>query len=82
MKTTRAGAVFCATLLVSARLASKPVALAEQAKARSPSNGATCESCHAEIAREWESSLHHRSASDPLYERALAREPLPFCFSQ
>jgi hypothetical protein len=38
-----------------------------------------CESCHVEIAREWRQSLHAQSHSDPVYQRALAVEPLPFC---
>lgn len=40
---------------------------------------ATCERCHAEIAREWRGSLHRRAAIDPMYQRAYAREPLAFC---
>jgi hypothetical protein len=79
MTTKGAAAASCAVLLALALPTSRPVAFADDAKAGARSNGATCESCHVEIAREWESSLHHRSASDPLYERALTREPLPFC---
>jgi hypothetical protein len=40
---------------------------------------AKCESCHPTIAREWRASLHQQSATDPVYARAFAREPLPFC---
>ena len=40
---------------------------------------ATCEGCHAEIASEWRASLHRASYSDPMYQRAFAREPLAFC---
>lgn len=40
-----------------------------------------CEACHVEIAREWRQSLHAQSHTDPVYQRALAIEPLPFCQS-
>lgn len=40
-----------------------------------------CERCHAEVASEWRASPHRRSDLDPAYQRALAREPLPFCRS-
>jgi hypothetical protein len=40
---------------------------------------ARCEGCHAEIAAEWRSSLHHRAHTEPAYQRALAIEPLAFC---
>lgn len=40
---------------------------------------ARCESCHVEIAAEWKSSLHRASHTDPVYQRAFAIEPLPFC---
>src|SRR4051812_1823961 len=40
---------------------------------------AACAGCHVEIAAEWEASLHHASATDPLYLRAFALEPLAFC---
>ncbi|MEZ4232833.1 MAG: multiheme c-type cytochrome [Polyangiaceae bacterium] len=39
----------------------------------------TCESCHTEISREWRSSLHRQAFVEPAYQRALQREPLPFC---
>ncbi len=38
-----------------------------------------CEACHDEIAAEWRVSLHRGSHADPVYQRAFAREPLPFC---
>lgn len=41
----------------------------------------TCEGCHVEIADEWRSSLHARSHTDAVYQRALAIEPLAFCQS-
>jgi len=40
---------------------------------------ASCESCHTEIAAEWKSSLHRQAHTDPVYQRALAIEPLSFC---
>ncbi len=40
---------------------------------------AACEGCHVEIAREWQTSMHREAAHDPIYLRALAREPLTFC---
>ncbi len=42
---------------------------------------ASCERCHADIASEWRASLHRASATDPVYQRAHAREPLAFCAS-
>lgn len=52
-------------------------------RGRTPEHAAelngTCEGCHAEIAREWRSSLHARSHTDAAYQRALAIEPLAFC---
>jgi hypothetical protein len=44
-----------------------------------PGASARCATCHADIAREWASSAHRRSASDHAYLDALAREPMPFC---
>jgi hypothetical protein len=41
-------------------------------------NGA-CEGCHAQIAAEWRESLHARSHTDAVYQRAFALEPLQFC---
>jgi nitrate/TMAO reductase-like tetraheme cytochrome c subunit len=38
-----------------------------------------CASCHASIAREWRASYHRMAYSDPDYQRALQREPVPFC---
>lgn len=38
-----------------------------------------CETCHVDIAAEWQRSLHHAAHTDPVYQRALAIEPLPFC---
>ncbi|MCA9640031.1 MAG: hypothetical protein KC492_05025, partial [Myxococcales bacterium] len=39
----------------------------------------TCESCHTAIASEWRGSLHQLAYVEPAYQRALEREPLPFC---
>jgi hypothetical protein len=38
-----------------------------------------CERCHPSIAAEWRASLHRGAHSDPVYQRALAIEPLAFC---
>jgi hypothetical protein len=40
---------------------------------------ARCERCHEDIAAEWRASLHQKAHTDPLYARAFAIEPLPFC---
>ncbi|MCC6524734.1 MAG: hypothetical protein IT373_18905 [Polyangiaceae bacterium] len=40
---------------------------------------ARCESCHAEVAREWRASLHAGAHRDPVYVSQFAHEPLPFC---
>ncbi len=40
---------------------------------------ATCTGCHQEIAAEWRASFHARAERDDAYQRAFAREPLPFC---
>jgi hypothetical protein len=40
---------------------------------------AGCARCHAEIADEWESSLHHRAFENGYFLRAYALEPTPFC---
>lgn len=42
---------------------------------------ATCAGCHGEIAKEWGASLHRRSHTDPIYQRAFAIEPMAFCQS-
>jgi hypothetical protein len=39
----------------------------------------TCATCHAEIAREWKTSLHHASFDDPIFLASYAREPARFC---
>lgn len=38
-----------------------------------------CEKCHAAIAVEWRESYHKLAHIDPVYQRAFAIEPLPFC---
>lgn len=53
---------------------------APQQRARPVSN-AECEACHADVAAEWRRSLHHTSFSDADYQRAIVREPDPFCTS-
>jgi hypothetical protein len=40
---------------------------------------AACEACHVDIAREWRGSMHAQADVDPVYRRALAREPMAFC---
>lgn len=40
-----------------------------------------CESCHTEISKEWRGSLHRLAYVEPSYQRALQREPLPWCRS-
>jgi Cytochrome c554 and c-prime len=40
---------------------------------------AACEACHTDVAREWRASMHAEADVDPVYQRALAREPMPFC---
>lgn len=44
----------------------------------SHSNG-SCAGCHAEIADEWQKSLHHQAWVDPIFQKAYAIEPLAFC---
>ena len=58
----------------------EPARVAGAQAAPGPSSASqACGACHAGEAREWEGSRHHTSASDPLYESALALEPQPFC---
>jgi cytochrome c554/c'-like protein len=40
---------------------------------------ARCAGCHDDIGREWRASLHAQADTDPVFRRALAIEPLPFC---
>jgi len=40
-----------------------------------------CVRCHADVAVEWASSPHRNADRDPVYQRALAIEPLAFCRS-
>jgi hypothetical protein len=42
---------------------------------------AECERCHADVAAEWSSSLHHKSDVEPAYQRSFSIEPMPFCRS-
>lgn len=39
----------------------------------------SCASCHAEIAREWDKSMHHASFDDPIFRASYEREPARFC---
>lgn len=39
----------------------------------------SCARCHAEEARTWEASLHHRAFTDVDFQRAFAHEPEAFC---
>jgi len=47
-------------------------------RARAADNSA-CEGCHTAIAAEWRQSLHHTSFIDADFQRALLRDPDPFC---
>lgn len=38
-----------------------------------------CADCHADIAEEWQASLHRRSWQDSVFQSAYAVEPLAFC---
>ncbi len=38
-----------------------------------------CEACHAREAAEWRGSPHQLAELDPVYRRAFAIEPMPFC---
>lgn len=39
----------------------------------------SCEGCHSAIAKEWRGSLHREAWHDPVFQKALAIEPEPFC---
>lgn len=43
------------------------------------SEPADCASCHAEVAREWRSSLHRQSFSDPLFQAGYRVDHRAFC---
>ncbi len=71
---------WAAALLLAAVAGAASEAGADTAKPLATDDArARCASCHAEIAREWESSAHRRSGTDPAYLTAVAKEPLPFC---
>ena len=75
--TTSATAVAPAPLPTAARIAMPgPGRARVDAAVR---DNAACEKCHADVAAEWASSLHHRADVEPAYERSFAIEPLPFC---
>jgi len=57
----------------------EPARSTAQPSASAPSSPAACATCHAGEAREWEGSLHHRSASNPDYASALELEEPSFC---
>ncbi|MFO0748168.1 MAG: multiheme c-type cytochrome [Myxococcota bacterium] len=38
-----------------------------------------CAPCHAAIVAEWQGSLHAGAWTDPIFQAAFARQPLPFC---
>ncbi|MCW5792107.1 MAG: hypothetical protein KIT72_16945 [Polyangiaceae bacterium] len=42
---------------------------------------AACERCHQDVAQQWRGSLHQQAYLSASYQRALAREPLPWCRS-
>ncbi len=42
---------------------------------------AACERCHQDVAQQWRGSLHQQAYLSPSYQRALEREPLPWCRS-
>ncbi len=39
----------------------------------------SCEACHEREARQWRGSQHSTAYTDHEFQRALAREPMPFC---
>lgn len=51
----------------------------EPAASNAGRDGATCASCHAEVAEEWRASLHRSAFTDRPFARAYAREPRAFC---
>ena len=69
-------------LAVSGRLVAQPV----MPRPGPPEQGyeplatnASCAACHPQIARENRASFHGQAHADPVYQRALAIEPMPFC---
>lgn len=42
-------------------------------------DNASCEACHAVQAAQWRGSQHQTAYSELEFQRALAREPMPFC---
>jgi hypothetical protein len=75
-------ALFCPTLGPRATGAVSMPGPAPQHRGReidAAVENARCEQCHVAIAEEWRASLHRGSDVDPVYARAFAVEPLPFC---
>jgi hypothetical protein len=79
MRSIEAAALVCAATVASARMPGPSPQGAPAARAHAAEENAACERCHVDIAREWRASMHAQSDTDPVYRRALAREPLPFC---
>ena len=81
----RLGALWCLLLVrgpgrVSAAAALALPGPAPQQRQQSPAGlNKECEKCHPAIAREWRDSYHRLANQDPAFQRALAREPAPFC---
>lgn len=42
-------------------------------------DNSSCEACHPVQAAQWRGSQHQTAYSEPEFQRALAREPMPFC---
>src|SRR6185295_15214718 len=71
--------VFVAAGARSAPAARMPAPAPQVRTGDAAQRNATCEGCHEDEAREWRASMHAQSDADPVYRRALAREPMPFC---
>jgi hypothetical protein len=69
-----------ACLPASLPLPSRPPEAARRPQGEAAlAENAACERCHVEVAAEWRASLHRASWTEPSFQRAFQREPLPFC---
>ncbi|MEZ4448994.1 MAG: multiheme c-type cytochrome [Nannocystaceae bacterium] len=68
-----------ASLAALALACGEPSPAVDHEAARALPTELECAACHVEVAAEWARSRHHASFTNVDFQRAYAREPLPFC---
>lgn len=78
-QTARQVFLYCCLIVGTSNAAPLPGPAPQHRSQSAMAMNRDCETCHQEITREWRESFHARSYVDPAFQRALRKEPRPFC---